>query len=604
MVYYIAILFNLNLTIMTTNSTKAFFLFFLLAYFTSFSSFAQFWTTTTCSPTRNVICDDLNWSNEKKAVALILGVLKNDPTKTYIPIGTGTLVNNTCGYTVPYLLTAKHITVPLDPASPLKFVFGYWSSSCSTNVYPSALDELQIITGASVKASNDTYDFILYQLSSSPANVTYAGWTTSTTPATSATCLYHPNGDVMKIANSVTTPAVVNGVTVPSRWMISQLNYKTQGGASGCGIFNQDKRLVGALYGNEGPCITNPEFNRFYLMFYDAATNTNPATSLKPWLDPYNKSANGTVTLNVNSIASSAMVADPGYQLKTITGQSPVSYTPGTTYPFSISGLPPGTQVIWQSSDNTILQVAGSTSSATVTVMKNASATVVITASIVTACGNVTLSKNVVVSPIAPICGQTIFRSGIGVTMNVSLTGATQYRWRNGSPTAPLISGATGASYTYPYNTLCPNNGDGTYFNGSVNFYVEAYKSSIGWSLPCSISYNFNCSTQTMSNLRCGYVDQSQARMAVQQLQPSAEAGVKIFPSPASDKLNVLLPATVGASAVIQLHSATGSVLITKTLSPGSKTAQLNVGNIQSGIYFLRILEGDKQSVYKISVKH
>lgn len=561
---------------------------FTLALFLHLNTLGQLFGTAACSNTRNVICDDANWGNQKKAVAVIRGVIKGQTV--YTTVGTGTLLNNTCNYNIPYLLTAKHITTSLDISYPLQFIFGYWSSNCSSNIYPQ-LDNLQIITGATALASSDTYDFILYKLSASPSNVFYAGWSTLTQVPASATCLYHPNGDLMKIA---TGTSIVNGIVAPSRWLIPNLNYPIEGGASGCGIFDQNKRLVGEMFGNIGTCITNPEFNRFYNMW----------SSIRGFLDPFNLSNGGTSPLTIDGKTSSQMVADPGYTSKSITGQQNINYTSGQNYPYTINGLNAAVPVSWQSSDPTVMSVSGTNYTANATVLKNVSANITLTAKITTGCGFYNLTIPVTITGTFPVCGQTIFRPGVGVSMSVSLAGATQYRWRTGSITAPLIPGATGATYTYPISTLCPNNGDGTYFNGYTLFYVEAYKTGLGWSLPCAISFNFNCSTQTMSSVSCAGYDPSLARIAVVQPLAMDIDKLNIFPSPANDKINIQLSNALATGSVIQLHSAAGNLLLTKSLTAGNKIAQLNVNNMPTGIYYLTILGNNKRLNYKILIKH
>ena len=205
---------------------------------------------------------------------------------------TGTLINNTSQDKTPYILTAGHCITNASDAQKTIFCFNYESPVCgngesSVNGYAD-----QTLSGSILKARSDSMDFSLIQLETSPPaeyRPYYAGWSRAVVIPTSTTAIHHPKGDVKKISRDNDPPTIGNysaDFISNSFWIIGKWEIgTTESGSSGCGLFNQNKLLVGSLTGGTATC-TNPS-NDLFAMFskqWDFYKTSNK--QLKAWLDP------------------------------------------------------------------------------------------------------------------------------------------------------------------------------------------------------------------------------------------------------------------------------------------------------------------------------
>ena len=209
----------------------------------------------------------------------------------------GALVNNTLNDGTPYILTANHCGTA---DGTWVFRFNWEAPGCSNpSVEPSIL---QSITGAIPIAHSSVSDFNLVKMDTTPPasfHVFYAGWNHSTTPATSVTAIHHPSGDIKKCSqanNPVTDTSYDAGNGVAQVWQIGQwTDGVTEPGSSGSPLLDQNKRIVGQLYGGPSACgevaaNLRDYYGRFCVSWDSGAT---PQTRLKDWLDP-----NGIGTLS------------------------------------------------------------------------------------------------------------------------------------------------------------------------------------------------------------------------------------------------------------------------------------------------------------------
>ena len=251
----------------------------------------------------NVVCPEgTPWANEIKSVAKIIN--GGDWC-------TGQLLNNCNSNGTPLFLTANHC-VSGQTVGNWVFLFNYQSATCS----PSANGPTtQTVSGASTLFSSGASDMALLQLNSTPpANygVYYTGWDKSNTTPSNQTCIHHPAGDVKKISfdNNAATQATYGNA---SCWRIASWeDGTTEGGSSGSGLWNQDHRLIGQLYGGQASCSNNINdyFGRFDISYPNLTT----------WLGSCGNTVNGydpnapTVALDaqvssINSFAGSSCTA-------------------------------------------------------------------------------------------------------------------------------------------------------------------------------------------------------------------------------------------------------------------------------------------------------
>ena len=210
---------------------------------------------------------------------------------------TGTLLNNTKQDKTPYLLTAGHCIANASDAQQTIICFNYESPTCgnggrSLNGYAD-----QTLSGAILKSRSDSLDFALIQLEIAPPaeyRPYYAGWNRSVNIPTSTVAIHHPLGDVKKICKDNNPPTITsynkdfisNGFWRIGTWEIGT----TEAGSSGCGLFNQNKLLVGSLTGGTSTC-TTPTNDLFSMLNKQWDYYKTSDKQLKAWLDPNNTGA-------------------------------------------------------------------------------------------------------------------------------------------------------------------------------------------------------------------------------------------------------------------------------------------------------------------------
>ena len=206
----------------------------------------------------NVICPQYDpWRDQIRSVAII--------TVNGSGLCTGTLINNCAQDGTPYFLTARHCLPGNNNVSTWVFRFNWESPSCSSNQNGPTN---QTVSGASLLAQNAGSDMALLQLNATPPasyNVYYSGWNRSGTTGTSSVAIHHPSGDVKKISFDNNAPGQGTYGNA-SCWRI--LNWEsgtTEPGSSGSGLWDQNKRLIGQLYGGDASCSNN--VNDYYGRF-------------------------------------------------------------------------------------------------------------------------------------------------------------------------------------------------------------------------------------------------------------------------------------------------------------------------------------------------
>ncbi len=314
----------------------------------------------------NVLCAAGNgWAAERNSVAFIA-------TSTGAALCSGAMVMNTCLTNVPYVLTANHCFDANTNVGGWRVFFQAWSAACTPNQNSNGV----LFNGTTLRARWAPSDFCLVQLNSTPAansGINYAGWTRSTAAATSGVSIHHPAGDVMKI--STYTTALVReddpvrcGVNAVGtlHWVVLWNQGVTEGGSSGSPLFDQNHRIVGQLSGGPSSCAQAANcridmYGRFDDSWTGGGTN---ATRLSNWLDPSNS---GAQTTNTTSIAN----------LLTPNGQTiPETNFICTSRSYSLTGVPAGTVVTWQSSDPAVATITATGNPVTLTKVANGYVTI------------------------------------------------------------------------------------------------------------------------------------------------------------------------------------------------------------------------------------
>jgi lysyl endopeptidase len=250
----------------------------------------------------------------------------------------GSLINNTLNDGKPYVLTANHCY-----SNPANWVFRFnWQAAGCTN--PGSSPTFQSLSGAVLRSRRTPSDFCLVEITGGLVNGTvplgynpyFSGWNNSNTPPSSTVSIHHPSGDIKKIAfdDQASFAVQAMGSTEPnSSWQVVwDRNTTTEGGSSGSPLFDQDKRIIGQLWGGGASCtnLSAPDYYGRLHNSWNPASSTS-ANHLVTWLDP---NASGAVFIDGydpnNAVAAEYDAGLGGLLLTEVTVCEP-QYVPSMT---------------------------------------------------------------------------------------------------------------------------------------------------------------------------------------------------------------------------------------------------------------------------------
>lgn len=230
----------------------------------------------------NVRCDEgKGWEKPINATCAIIDGGKE--------LCTGTLINNARQDGTPYLLTANHCFSLAPNTGTWVFWFNWESPTCE-NVTKSP--PKNTLSGAQSIAYNSNTDFFLLKLNTAPPlsyNPVYSGWSRLTTPPDSAACIHHPQLDVKKISptNSISISSFYQDENNMNAWKAEWSSACTETGSSGSALFDQQRRIIGQLWGGASYCGAPAEEMYDYYGRLDLSWNSDMKTTrLRDWLDP------------------------------------------------------------------------------------------------------------------------------------------------------------------------------------------------------------------------------------------------------------------------------------------------------------------------------
>ena len=82
------------------------------------------------------------------------------------------------------------------------------------------------------------------------------------------------------------------------------------------------------------------------------------------------------------------------------------------------------------------------------------------------------------------------------------------------------------------------------------------------------------------------------------------DKAITVYPNPASSKVNVSYALTNTQPLSIEITNAIGAVVATKVVDGGSGVAELNINDIVSGVYFVRMTNNGETTVKKLVIKN
>lgn len=219
---------------------------------------------------------------------------------------TGQLINNTARDARMLFLTANHCRVNTSNAAQLVSYWNFEAPTCrpvgsAASGQPGGGNLTQTLSGAELlaKASDgigiENADFALVQWDDpapSAFNVWYTGWDRRDNAPTSGVSIHHPAGDEKRISfenQALTSTQYASPIPEPAgtHWRVADWDLgTTEGGSSGGGLWNAEKRLVGVLSGGAAAC--GNELDDWYGKLaagWDGVGNT-ATRRLRDWLDP------------------------------------------------------------------------------------------------------------------------------------------------------------------------------------------------------------------------------------------------------------------------------------------------------------------------------
>lgn len=517
----------------------------------------------------NVLCPAGNgWENERNSVALIVSGINE--------ICTGTLVMNTCGNNIPYLLTANHCLN--SSVSNWVFQFQTWSTDCNTNI--GWREDVQF-NGCQLRANNEATDFALVELNQTPlvnSGLTYSGWTRDPNPAIATTGIHHPSGDLMKICHDFQSPVSVSWFGGASdHWRAIFDQGIVQHGSSGSALYDENHRIIGQLHGNQNNicnigdnnCFCNiqipsiGEYGRFDISWTGGGTN---ATRLSNWPDPGNTGALTTNTTNINQLIQA---------IGTLSISGIQSFCSGnSSYTLNNNGTPYTGNVTWVSSDPTIASISPSGNPATLT--KNGNGQVTITATI-TQCGN-QFTHNLTIDVGLPEAPEFIEIYGNGADDPLYLCPGgyraeafttksyPQYEWLLPSTWTSSVSGGNNPFIVGSLGFDIPIH---VYTLPSTEYMRVRTINGCGYSSPVFLYVGTDCGGYRMSN----YV---------------------VSPNPAKGQIRIDGSQHNKIIREVQIVDKLGNIKLTTKYSKDTKFVNLNISKLLPDIYYIKIYDGNK----------
>jgi lysyl endopeptidase len=547
----------------------------------------------------NIICPvGQPWVEQKRSVTRITF---NQGGSGYLC--TGSLVNNTDTNRLPYYLTAQHCET--DNHSTMMFYFNYESPTCVGTT--GALN--QTMTGASLKAQNFATDFKLLLLNNTvPAayNAYFNGWDRSGANPQNETAIHHPGGANKKISVDLNPASNDNGFggrLASGFWAVFWDIGMTEGGSSGCPLYDQNKRVIGQNLGGTPANCDNPQsvYKTFGKFSESWAYGGNSTNQLKNWLDASNTNV---MTLDgMNDLVGVAPAANFSSNVQTLPiGGGIVDFydfstNDPQTYSWSFPGGTPST--------STARNPTGISYTAT------GFYTVSLTATNSFGSNMKTVTNFIKVEGV-PMNSVTLLSPPNNTTVIVSPNDPSLYNfvWSSASPSATV-------SYKFKIKkagpaaeTIFPSNNNGL---DSVSSFRLSFLDSLAGTLGISSGDSATCIWRVTAFNGVDSISTAQiivklrrTTVGINQLSSEVPTGYTLYqnyPNPFNPSTSIKFDLVKNGIVKLVIYDAVGKAvktLIDNALPTGSYEYTFNAAGLASGIYYYRISANDFSSVKKM----
>ncbi|MCB0782586.1 MAG: trypsin-like peptidase domain-containing protein [Flavobacteriales bacterium] len=536
----------------------------------------------------NVECPvSAGWEDQIRSVAMI--------TVGGSGICTGQLINNCSNDGTPYFLTANHCLG--GGVGSWVFRFNWQSPQCTpTTNGPTN----QTISGAQLLANSSGSDVALLQLNATPPanyNVFYTGWDRSGSTPSSAVAIHHPSGDVKKISFENNSLQQANWGGAQCWHVTAWDDGTTEGGSSGSGLWDQNKRLVGQLYGGQASCSFN--VNDYYGRFNVSWPLLQPHLgNCGNTLDGYDPNFN-PLDLDA-SIESIVGVPDELCDENTITPQITIRNLGNLTLTsltinYDVNGQNPGS-FTWSGS-----LISGASTSASLPVLTLGNGLQVLSVSCSSPNGqtdqnpaNDTRTKNVqVASP------------GEVITVSITLDDyGSETTWELADQQGNVL--ATGGPYA--------NNQNGTVVTEDLCVASGCYEftifDSVGDGICCDYglgSYEILDDQGTVLGSGNGVFD-FQDMITVCAISNSvlehSEIPFTLWPNPANDRLELVLERLFQGQVELELVDPVGRTVVRRILNGSAQRTVIDVSGLADGFYLLSVASDGIRTTKRLVVRH
>lgn len=516
---------------------------------------------------------------------------------------TGSLMNNTLQDRSLLYLTAEHCSP--DNHSSMIFYFNYENPTC----YGTGGPLNQTLSGATLKAANYATDFRLIQINGTmPAsyNAYFNGWDKSGVQPTNEVAIHHPGGANKKISfdnNPASTSSGFGGRLVNGFWQVIWDIGMTEGGSSGCPLYDQNKRVIGQNLGGITSQCENPQavykvFGKLSESWGYGGSSTN---QLKDWLDPNNSNVN-----TLDGINDLQGVAPFGYftadtLFLPITGGvinfTDLSTNLPTSWSWSFPGGNPPTSNVQNPTNISYTQTGSYTVSLTVTNQYGS---------------NTYTALNYIKVAGVPLNNFSLLSPPSNTTILVSAQdpSTVDFIW-NKSANGSLIKYmykirkfGTNIEYTFSAN----NSGSDTVASLRKNF-LDSLGNVFGYtgdSVRCTWRAAVTNGVDTLLSSGANLVTIRRSTIGITQIGTTLPGSFKLYnnyPNPFNPKTIINFDVPKEGIVSLKIYNSIGEVVAVITESnfkPGKYQVDFDGSELASGIYFYALQSGNYRQVNKM----